>query len=272
MATIHVNPDSCTRCGICAIVCPMGIVSAPGEQTLPGVPDAASALCIRCGHCEAYCPAQALLLCDRADEKVWIPQGAGSVNPQDLGIYMRKRRSVRNYRDDPVPAEKVREVLDIARYAATGGCGQPVEWTVVLDRARVRRIAELTIEWLKTLRDSDHPMRGVIPVLVGAWESGRDVICRDAPHLLFAHIPEENPVAFIDAVIALTYFDIAAPAHGIGTCWAGFVAMAAAAHAPLRKEINLPAGRKVAYAMMFGYPRYAVYGIPPRKPLAVTWL
>ncbi len=40
---------------------------------------------------------------------------------------------------------------------------------------------------------------------------------------LFAHIPEGNPMASVDAIIALTHFDIAAPAFGIGTCWAGFV-------------------------------------------------
>jgi hypothetical protein len=34
----------------------------------------------------------------------------------------------------------------------------------------------------------------------------------------------------------------------------------------------MPAGRKSAYAMMFGNPQYKVYGIPRRKPLEVTWL
>jgi hypothetical protein len=40
---------------------------------------------------------------------------------------------------------------------------------------------------------------------------------------------------------------------------------------PLQKEIGLLAGRKCAYAMMFGHPKYKVYGIPRRKPLEVTW-
>jgi nitroreductase len=75
----------------------------------------------------------------------------------------------------------------------------------------------------------------------------------------------------VDATIALTHFDIAAPAFGVGTCWAGFVAMAAASFAPLRQEIGIPEGRTSAYAMMFGNPRYQVHGIPPRKPLQVTW-
>ena len=79
------------------------------------------------------------------------------------------------------------------------------------------------------------------------------------------HIPEENHVAPVDAIIALTHFDLAAPAFGIGTCWAGFVALAASSYEPLQKELGLPAGRKCAYAMMFGYPKYKVYGLPPQE-------
>jgi nitroreductase len=114
-------------------------------------------------------------------------------------------------------------------------------------------------------------MSGYAPMLIAAWKQGRDVICRGAPHLLLAHIPENNPVAPVDAIIALTHFDIAAPSFEIGTCWAGFVAIAANSFEPMQKELGLPEGRKIAYAMMFGYPKFKIYGIPRRKPLAVSW-
>jgi nitroreductase len=146
-----------------------------------------------------------------------------------------------------------------------------VQWLVVHDSKRVRKIAGLTIEWMKTLQNTNHPLSGYLPVLVGAWAAGQDIICRDAPHLLFAHIPDGNPIASVDAIIALTHFDVAAPAFGIGTCWAGFVAMAALSYEPLQKELGIPAGRKIAYAMMFGHPQYEIYGIPRRKPLEITW-
>jgi nitroreductase len=124
---------------------------------------------------------------------------------------------------------------------------------------------------MKSQMNTAHPMSAYVSGLIGAWESGHDVICRGAPHLLFAHIPEGNPIASVDAIIALTHFDIAAPAFGIGTCWAGFVAMAATSYEPLQKERGLPAGRKSVYAMMCGHPQYKIYGIPRRKLLEVTW-
>lgn len=271
MTSILVDRDLCTRCGICSDVCVMGVIEPADENNPPKVLKEKEALCIGCGHCEACCPTQALLFNERPDEKIPLPAGAGSLDYGDLGLYLKKRRSVRHYTPEPVPKETILELLDIARYAASAGNGQPVEWIVVHDPKRVRRIAALVIDWMKTLAHTDHPMSGYIPVLLGAWKSGQDVICRGAPHLLVATVPEGNPMAQTDAIIALTHFDIAAPAFGVGTCWAGFVAMAAWSYEPLRKELGIPAGRKSAYAMMFGNPRHRIYGIPRRKPLNVTW-
>jgi nitroreductase len=249
----------------------MGVIDPADENTLPRVNRANAGMCIGCGHCEAFCPSQALLLNDRPEEKVLLPAGAGTIAPEEMGYYLKKRRSVRRYTKDPVSKETVLELLDIARYAASGGNGQPVEWIVIHDPQKVKKIAGLTIEWMKTLEKSDHPLSGYIPILIGAWESGRDVICRGAPHLVVATIPDGNPMAQTDAIIALTHFDIAAPAFGVGTCWGGFVAMAASQYSPLQEEIGIPAGRKCAYAMMFGHPQYGIFGIPRRKPLKVTW-
>ena len=271
MTTILIDKDLCTRCGICSDVCPMGIVSPADENTLPVVKEAVEGMCIKCGHCEVSCPSDALILNIHPDEKVTLPAGAGVITPENMAFYLKKRRSVREFTRDPVPKETVLRILDIARYAASGGNGQPVEWIVIHDPAKVKRVAGLTVEWMKTLVNTNHPLSGYLPVLIGAWDGGRDVICRDAPHLLFAHIPDDNLIATVDAVIALTHVDVAAPSFGVGTCWAGFVAMAAISYEPLQKEIGIPAGRTSAYAMMFGHPQYGVYGIPRRKQLEVTW-
>jgi nitroreductase/ferredoxin len=271
MATILVDPDLCTRCGICSVVCPALIIGQPDENALPSVQDANAARCIQCGHCEAFCPSQALILNVRPEEKEPEPAGAGVVDPEELGVYLKMRRSVRHYTKEPVPKETVLKVLNIARYAASGHNGQPVQWVVVHDPAKVREVARLTIECMREMVATGHPLAGMVAGLVAAWDAGRDVICRGAPHLLVAHIPEENPMAPVDAVIALTHVDVAAPAFGIGTCWAGFVMMAAASYEPLQLALGVPPGRKTACAMLFGHPQYRACGIPRRKPLEASW-
>jgi nitroreductase/NAD-dependent dihydropyrimidine dehydrogenase PreA subunit len=270
-ATILVDQDLCTRCGICSVVCPMTIIDAADDNTLPRVTEKKSGMCIQCGHCEVSCPSQALLLNFLPEEKVILPAGAGILSPEDLGVYLKKRRSVRSFIKEPVPKERIVQVLDIARYAASGGNRQPVQWIVVHDPKKVQEIAGLTIDWMKTLRDTNHPMSGYVPMLIRTWERGNDVICRDAPHLLLALVPEGNPLASVDAIIALTHFDIAAPAFGIGTCWAGFVAAASREYIPMKDTLAIPQGMVSAYAMIFGFPHFRIYSIPRRKPLQVTW-
>ncbi len=271
MSTILVDLDLCTRCGICADVCTRSIIDPADENNLPKVPDERAGACMRCGQCEAFCPSQALTLNFLPEEKEYVPAGAAIVSPEDLGTYIKMRRSVRHYKNEPVSKEEILKVLDIARYAASGGNRQSVGWLVVYDTKKVRRIAALTIDWMRTLVNSNHPMSGYFPMLIAAWDGGNDVICRNAPHLMIPHVPEDNALEQVNAIIALTHFDVAAPSFGIGTCWAGFVAGACREFRPLQEELSLPDGRFPAYAMMFGYPKYRVSGIPRRNPLQVAW-
>lgn len=271
MTNIIIDRECCTQCGICATVCSSGIIDAVDKDHFPQVQETNASRCINCGHCEVFCPSEALLLDLNPEEKVYLMPDFGTIPPEEIALYFKKRRSVRHYTEDPVPKGTILEILDIARYAASAGNGQPVQWLVIYDSEKVRKIAELTIEWMKGLVNSNHPMSGYVPTLISSWEQGHDVICRGAPHLLFAHIPDGNHIATVDAIIALTHVDLAAPAFDVGTCWAGFVAAAAMSYEPLQQELGLPAGRKSAFAMMFGHPKYQVFGIPRRKPLEVTW-
>ena len=271
MTAILVDQDLCTRCGICSDVCPMGII-VPAQKEDPGaVPESHAEACIRCGHCEVFCPAGALTVNDRPAEKEPLPAGAGEIPGETLALYLKNRRSVRRFAKEPVPKEKILQVLDIARYAASGGNGQQVQWLVIHDKDDVHRLAGLTVDWMRTIKNSSHPMSGYVPGLIAAWDAGIDPICRGAPHLVVAHIPENNPVAAVDAFIALTHFDIAAPAFGIGACWAGFLSMAARSYEPLKGALAIPAGREYSYSLFFGTPKYKTHGIPRRNPLKVTW-
>jgi len=107
--------------------------------------------------------------------------------------------------------------------------------------------------------------------MVAAWDKGTDVICRGAPHIIIALMAEDKVMAMGDvimgdAIIALTYFEIASQAFGIGTCWAGVVLIASQNRSSLLEYLNLPEGRRIVNAMLFGYPQYAPQFIPRRNP------
>ncbi|MDD4127875.1 MAG: nitroreductase family protein [Methanomicrobium sp.] len=272
MTNLDVDKNLCTGCGVCPDICPMGIISKEKDADYPYVPGEMSGVCIQCGQCEAFCPSEALVLNPHPGKKEVPAIDAGYVSSEDLAVYIKKqRRSIRNYRKEPVPRETILEILDITRYSASGGNGQPVEWIIIHDSEKVKRIASLTAKWMKTLLNSPHPISGYVPFLLERWNKGYDVVCRGAPHLAISHIPDDNPMAVVDGIISMTHFDIAAPAFGVGTCWAGFLFMAASSYEPLQKEIGILKGRRISYAMMFGYPEYEPSGIPGKKPLEVIW-
>lgn len=271
MAGINVDENLCARCGICANVCAFGLINLGNENQIP-IQGTGRGICFNCGHCEAFCPNGAIILdfalgenCKEVDLKKSLLDIPGNV----LGNYLKKRRSIRHFTPEIVEKEKIEEIMDIVCYSASGTNAQPVRWIVVYEKKEVQKLASLTVDWMRYFLETNHPMSAY--PLVEACENGLDLICWDAPHLLIGYIPENNPSAPADAIIALTHFDIIAPAFGLGTCWAGFVTTAARSWEPLQKALALPDGYVIGYAMMFGYPQYKPHNIPRRNPVQITW-
>jgi nitroreductase len=55
---------------------------------------------------------------------------------------IRRRRSIRRFRPDPVPDGYVEKILDMARWAMSGANAQPWEFVVVRDRGTIDRMAD----------------------------------------------------------------------------------------------------------------------------------
>jgi ferredoxin len=225
MPTIIVNQDLCNKCNTCAIVCVSQIIEKANVSNFPEVLEANERNCIKCGHCESFCTHQALTLNYNIDQKVEIAPLDGQIEEQELALYLKKRRSIRYFLPKPVDKKIIEEIIDVARYAASGGNSQPVKWLVIYDSAEVKHIASLTIDWMRTIVDTKHPYVAYVFGLITAWDNGLELICRNVFHFVIVHLPN---IVFdiIDAIIAFTHFDIAAPAFGIGAIWVGFVKMA----------------------------------------------
>ena len=273
MPELTVSDTACTRCGHCATVCPLRIIQLPEGGLPPRFTDDGAGRCIACGHCEAVCPTAALSLDNpRLDPSASPPPG-GALAPGDLDAYLRMRRSVRHFRPDPVPRETIEALLDVARYAPTGSNRQGVKWLVIHDTAEVRRLTGLAVDWFRAQQESDSPLSRHfnIPAMIRSWRRGNDPICRNAPHLVIPYTDRQHPTADVDAIIAAAHLDLAAPAHGVGTCWCGFFQMAAEAWEPLQRALELPEGHRPGYTILLGYPAASFRRPPRRNRLHVTW-
>jgi len=109
-------------------------------------------------------------------------------------------------------------------------------------------------------------------VLRGARETGKDVVLRDAPHLIIALSDAGFMQGPGNAHFSLAYAELFAPTLGVGTCWAGFFLRAVFdGYAPLLDLLNLPEGKAVAGALMAGFPRYKYPRLVGRNPLQIEW-
>ena len=267
MSVFVVDQEKCKRCWACVAECPTRIIEIKPPNPIPTLVEGGDESCITCGHCVVVCPHAALshramMAVDCPPmRKDWAPE------PEYIEHYMRARRSIRAYKEDNVERDVLAKLIDIARFAPTGSNGQPVKWLVIQDSDEVHRIAEHVIDWMKHVR-AEKPSATYVDGIVAAWETGVDYICRGAPHLIIAHSSRRGPT---DCVIALTYMELAAPAFGLGTCWAGFVNAAANAWPPLQEYLGLPEGNTSHGGLLMGYPKYKYHRLPLRNEAEITW-
>lgn len=254
----------CKRDGLCATVCPMGTI----VMDEAGYPRAAEgAPCIRCGHCLAVCPKGALRHaelsmedCDPAPEKLpTLPELSG---------LMRFRRSVRLYKDRPVPRETLAGLLDIARHAPTAVNTQQVSYIVTADPAKTRALAAGVAEWMR----ANIHVRPYFARFVEEWDRGNDRILRGAPHVVVALADAQNDWGEVDCTIALSYLELAAAAAGLGVCWAGILQRALAGDPALAASLGVPPDKRPCGALMLGEPKHRYARIPPRNAAQVRWV
>lgn len=273
MPNIIIDKQRCTKCNTCSITCVAGIIEKSTDTIYPLIRKENEDNCLRCGHCESFCPQNALLLNCYQEEKITASLQDSSIDPRNLSLYMKKRRSVRHFSSMSVDKNLISKILDVVRYAASGGNQQPVQWTVISGVSEIKKLAGLTVDWFRTIQNTSHFLGPYVSPIISKWDSGVDLICHNAPHLLLSHIPKMEHVIDdpTDAIIAMTHFDIAAPSFGVGTCWAGFVQLAIDAYKPIQEVLGTPVGRIVKGAMLFGYSKYQITSIPRRNPVEITW-
>ena len=187
--------------------------------------------------------------------------------------FMKSRRSIRGYIKKPVAKEKVLQLLDIARFAPNGANRQVVRWLVINDHARVHQIAEMTIDWMKIVREKNPALyeEAKLELFVAPWESGSDRISRGAPCIIMACAPKDERTAPPAAMIAVAHIQLAAPALGLGTTFTGTINTACQSYPPLIKVMGLPEGYIPFGTTVLGYPAETYLRIPTRNPIDVTW-
>ena len=257
MLDFAIDESRCIQCGECAADCPVRIIDV--SQGLPRIGEQRQGLCIRCQHCLAVCPTAALsILGVNPDESAEILPPA----PDGLENLIKSRRSVRRYRPEAVERAVLDRLMEAVAYAPTGKNERKVRFTLVDDPEVMARIRVMTMEGIRRAVDEDGLPDGMefFAKFLTAWDQGRDIIFREAPHMLIASSPREATAGEADPFIALSYFELMAASLGLGTVWCGYARWALQSVVPeLGRRLGIPSDHRSMYAVMFGWPavRYA---------------
>jgi len=153
---------------------------------------------------------------------------------------VRRRRSVRSYRPDPVPQEKVDYVLEAARLAPSWANGQCWTFVVVTDPKVKHDLAAAGNEWIEGA-----------PVIIAA--------CADAKQ---SGTKGDQGYYLLDIGIAMEHLVLAAAEQGLGTCWIGWFDEQMA-----KQALRVPEAIRLVATTPLGYPDEEPEG-RPRKSLA----
>jgi len=295
MHNITVDAGRCKGDGLCAAICPARIFVQAEAKKPPRVE--AQERCVLCGQCIAVCPNGAIAH-GRLAAEGFVRIGERQPVPAEGFVEcLRQRRSVRAYAKKPVPRELLEGIVKVAGYAPTsahGGEGWVRTVTVVSGETKMRRVAELTADYLARIgklldssmvkllarwKEGPRSGRAMLPDLwmrLEEWRAGRDAITYEAPAALFVHTPRAEPEPSATCQAALMAILYAAHAHGLGTCWNGWIAMAASgfkvrSFTALRELLELPAHHDVLAAATLGWPKYRLHSLPPRET-KIRWI
>lgn len=272
MAQLIIDEKTCNRDGICAAVCPAGIIEyTKGEPPTPSR-DAAE-LCIACGHCVAVCPTASISLDQMAVQACPPVRKAFQLSAEHCEHFLRSRRSIRAYRETPVSRQDLVRLITVASHAPSGHNSQSPRWRVIDDGAQISQLSGIVADWMRRMIVDQPELAASLHMkrVVRRWEAGKDPILRGAPALVVAHAPKLERTAPAACTIALAYMELAAVSMGLGTCWAGYLWAASASFSPLAKALALPQDHQCYGALMVGYPRYRYQRLPLRNPPVISW-
>ena len=198
---------------------------------------------------------------------------------------IKKRRSVRSYRDEPVPRDVIEAVIDAGNWAPAGHNLQDWRFVVAEDGAFRRQLlaaARPTFRnWVKGTRDStdEHhraTMAGLFSRCLGwavdSYEAGmdrmldkEDGVYWDAPVVIFV-IGGPPP----DCAMVCQNMMLAAQSLGLGSCIVGFGSVVTS-DAEIVAALELRENERIYGPVVMGYPAI-VPDAPPKKPPAVKWI
>lgn len=305
MGVMKVDPKKCTHCGLCLENCPFRAYELD-ENKVPRQKKEYE--CFSCYNCMVACPVDAISVAD----PYHVDTGFYATSPYPLPAKVPlkprdadgepdkwtevervvfERRSVRNYKDKPVPEPLIRRVLEAGRFAPSAGNCQPWKFIVVTNKKLLDEMNQGiygVMAMVYAAYMDDQMVQQLVPmyeanptpgtydprVILGGFGS---IVRGNAPVFLYAPVVilicgDRRAISGpqINIGICGQNMNLVAKSLGLGACWVGF-SQVINMLPPLQEKLGIKDPWEVTNAMMLGYPKFKQEGIVPREYRPVTW-
>lgn len=161
----------------------------------------------------------------------------------DIYEVIKKRRSIRKYKPDAVPEEKLTKILEAARQSPSGKNGQPWRFIIVRDESLRKNLVPAC---------KGQAFLAQAPIVIVVCANEAESYQKQGGYMKSWSI---------DVGITFEHLILAATAEGLGTCWIG-----AFSEPEVKKILSVPDNLRVAALTPLGYPD-EVPSPKPRKSL-----
>jgi nitroreductase/NAD-dependent dihydropyrimidine dehydrogenase PreA subunit len=280
--------EKCTGCGLCVEECPAFVFEMTDNKASVVRGD----WCIGCGHCGAVCPEGAVRHEASALGKGPRPGPGPAIAPEQLMLLLRERRSVRSYRDKPVPKKVLERIIEGGRYAPTGSNNQNVRYEVLTAPAQIDQLRGMVIAFYERIfrwvrgrfgafllslfagRRIVEKLRESIPKVEHVKElmnQGEDCLFYHAPAVMVVHAESWDTCSAFNCSAALYNCSLIAHTLGIGCCFNGYLESAANNDRRIKKWLGIPRDHRCYGAMTLGYQKTPYQHLVERDPAKVVW-
>ncbi len=181
---------------------------------------------------------------------------------------LRKRRSVREFKPDPVPDECIEKILEAGRWAMSGANGQPWEFILLKEKETIREIERIhtaffrqAMNTLELTRIEEIRQPTIFRSLAGVLPGFRDApviiaILGDLrmvqASVIGAAVYHGNMPVQMGIANACQLMHVAAAAQGLGSQW---LTIGPVFEGEFRKFLGVPEVFTIQMMMPLGYPK-----------------
>lgn len=177
------------------------------------------------------------------------------------------RRSVRKYKDQPIPRELIKKLIDSAVAAPSAMNAQPWAFLVIENQTTLKDLSDKSKSLLLGAME-DNPRLARYRGLLSNPDFN---IFYQAPAVIVVLAKPSGPHASEDCALAAQNLMLAAHDLGLGTCWIGF-ALAALSQPEIKQRLSIPDDYVAVAPIVLGYPEIMPPSTPRSEPEIVDWI